>query len=186
MYRRITILMLLIALFVSEGYSQKLPRTLRRDVKMEKDAFTGDTIYTTEKGFLSIVKKGDSCKMYITLSCNNYAVPIKLKRILVSTDGAVTTIEKDSNFTYKAATDTRLIMNNSALLNMEFKDRVIYIDTWKADATPYMSMINSILEHKGKIKFEGENNTVVYNITHDNAFYSKLVMKAYKYFKGEQ
>ena len=48
----------------------------------------------------------------------------------------------------------------SSYKGAQFGTRMNYVEEWKENAEPYMSMIKSIISNSGKVKFEGENNTL--------------------------
>lgn len=159
-----TLFISLFFLFYVMSFAQDIPSKLLKGIEIEKDEFTGQTTYHAKNCCLSIVHGNDSIILYISLSCSSFDTPIKLKKIYVLTNGETKTI--DGKFNIKEV-PVRVMTSNStgtfgtsSYKGTQFGTRMNYVEEWKENAEPYMSMIKSIISNSGKVKFEGENNTL--------------------------
>lgn len=185
-----TIFAVLLAFFGSALYAQgNIPPKLMKGIKAYTDEFTGITTYTAKDCCLSIEQTGDSAKLYISLSCMAYYTPVKLKQILILTNGKTTIIQRNDNFNCKEIAERVMTQNStgkfgtSSYKGAEFGTRTLYVETWKEDALSYMSVIESIVENLGKVKFDGENNTLYLKFSKKDAKRMKAMLQLYDYMK---
>lgn len=179
-----------ISFFSSALYAQgNIPSKLMKGIEMSTDEFTGVTTYFAKNCCLSIEQAGDSSKLYIGLSCSAFDTPVKLKQILILTNGNTTIVQHNSNFSSKEVAVRVMTQNStgkfgtSSYKGAEFGTRIRYVEIWKEDATTYMPMIESIIDNLGKVKFEGENNTLYLEFSKKDAKRMKAILQLYEYMK---
>lgn len=186
--KKTIIIALLALLCVGASAQSSIPSKLLKGIETTKDEFTGETRYSSKNCSLSIVQKNDSTTLYFSLSCASFDTPVKLKKIYVLTNGQTNTF--DGNFSLKEI-PTRFMTANatgrfgtSSYKGAQFGTRMNYVEEWKENAEPYLPMIKSIISNSGKVKFEGENNTLIYEFPPKVMKKMGAVLALYEYLKG--
>lgn len=167
-----------------------IPSKLMKGIEVTTDEFTGITTYTAKNCCLSIEQGNGVSKLYVGLSCSAFDTPVKLERILILTNGKTTTVNRNEKFSKKEIAVRTMTQNStgkfgtSSYKAAEFGTRKQYVEIWKDDASPYMEMIESIVNNLGKVKFEGENNTLYIEFSKKDAQRMKSVLALYEYLSA--
>lgn len=183
-------ILILTAAFISSLslFAQDIPSKLLKGIETTKDEFTGETMFYAKNCCLSIVQKGDTSKLYISLSCSSYDTPVKLKKIYILTNGETT--EVDGDFTLKEIPQRVMSSNStgnfgtSSYKVAQFETRILYFEEWKVEATPYMTIVKSLIDNLGKVKFEGDNNTLFLEFSKKDAKRMKSIYELYEYLSS--
>lgn len=190
--------MLIIALItivqLPSAYSQDIPKKMLKGIVVSIDEFSDTKTYSIKGCCLSIEDNGKNATLFLTLSCVSLDAPISLVKIYILTNGEKTIIEKNENeFSHKEQA-LRLIktmssgnFGTSSYKPAVFETRIQYVDTWKAKATPYMNVIESIISNSGKVKYEGLNNNLFQDFDIKDTAKMAMVLQLYNYLttKGQ-
>lgn len=187
----------LILLFFSAGIlisadAQTIPSKLLRGIDVTADEFTKDVTYSIKNCCLSICKTGDSTILYISLACSSFDAPIRLNKIYILSNDTTTLIERDSDFTTKEV-PTRFMkvpaggrFGTASYRPAVFGTRMSYVDVWKTKAEPYLEVIESIIDHTGKVKFDGDNNDIIMEFTSKDAAKMEKILNLYRYLLNNE
>lgn len=186
-----TFLTTIFLLLCAVSFAQNVSPKLLKGIEVTTDEFTGAKTYSAKNCCLSITQEGDSVKLYISLSCSAYDSPVKLKKIQILTNGMTTTVDDTSNFSNKEV-PTRIVTSNAtgkfgtaSYKGAQFGTRMQYVDVWKAEATPYLPMIKSIISNLGKVKFEGDNNTLILEFNKKDTKKMDAILQIYEYLTSQ-
>jgi hypothetical protein len=191
--KKITIITIVSVLTVVCGTTvsaqQNIPSKLLKGIEATTDEFTGVTTYSAKNCCLSIEQSGDSVRLYIGLSCSQFDTPVKLTAIHILSGGKTTTIQHNENFNQKEV-PVRVMTQNStgrfgttSYKGAQFDTRNQYIETWREDATLHMPLVESLANNAGKVKFEGENNTLYMEFTIKDAQRMASIMRLYEWLR---
>lgn len=168
----------------------KIPVKLLQGIETTTDEFTGEKTFYIKNCCLSIVQNRDTSNLYISLSCSSYDRPIKLKKIYILTNGETTEINDE--FTLQEI-PTRVMRSpssgkfgTSSYRPATFDTRMAYLEVWRVEATPYLRTIMSIINYNGKVKFEGENDTLYLEFTQNDTKKMKRIFNLYKYLPNNE
>lgn len=171
------------------AFAQNIPANMLKGIEVKTDEFTGATTYSAQNCCLSITRTKDDATMYISLSCASVDVPVKLKSIIILTNGETTTIDRNDFFSIREM-PVRVMRSastgkfgTSSYKGATFETRNQYIEEWKTDAQPYIATIESIIANLGKVKFDGENNTLYLEFKKKDARNMEAIMRLYKYLQ---
>lgn len=177
-------------MFVHTVYAQNsIPSKLLKGIEVTTDEFSGAKTYTAKNCCIEIEHVRDSIRLYIILSCSQFDTPVNLKTIHILTGGNTTTIQHNDNFTIREVPMRVMTQNSTGTFGTssykaaQFNTRNQYVETWKEDAAPYMPIIESIINNLGKVKFEGENNTLYLEFSKKDAQRMQAMLALYEYIR---
>lgn len=189
--KKLILLFFSVAICVSAG-AQTIPSKLLRGIDVTTDEFTKEETYSIKNCCLSINKTGDSTTLFISLACSSFDAPIGLKKIYVLSNNTTTLIERDSNFTTKEVPTRSMTTPASGKFGTSFYKpatfgtRINYVDVWKTNAEPYLGVIRSIINHTGKVKFDGDNNDIIMEFTTKDAAKMEKIFNLYRYMSNNE
>lgn len=187
------ILLIVLSIISVTAFAQvEVPKKLLKDINIELDEFTNTKTYYSKDCCLSIVEDKDSYGLYISFSCSTRDSPMSLKKIYILANEVTTTIEYNRlEFSSKEISDRVMTVPASGILGTAsykptiFGNRMFYADIWRAEAEPYMELINSIILSKQyKVKFEGENSNLFKEGGKKDIARMESILNLYNYLKS--
>lgn len=187
------ILLIVLSIISVTAFAQvEVPKKLLKDINIELDEFTNTKTYYSKDCCLSIVEDKDSYGLYISFSCSTRDSPMSLKKIYILANEVTTTIEYNRlEFLSKEISDRVMTVPASGILGTAsykpaiFGNRMFYADIWRAEAEPYMELINSIILSKQyKVKFEGENSNLFKEGGKKDIARMESILNLYNYLKS--
>lgn len=191
--KKIILLIALSTIIYVTAFAQvEIPKKLLKNINIELDEFTNTKTYYSKDCCLSIVEDKDSYGLYISFSCSTRDSPMSLKKIYILVNGVTTTIEHNSiEFSSKEISDRVMTVPASGVFGTAsykpavFGNRMFYADIWRAEAEPYMKLINSIILSKQyKVKFEGENSHLFKEGGKKDISRMESILNLYNYLKS--
>lgn len=169
-----------------------IPPKLKRNVKIEKDEFTGNTMYSSTRCCLHIEDVESDIVMYISFKCNSGKIPISISKIQALADKEVININyKESELDSRLVEESYKIQNSTGnpisgtYRSSLYNTREAHIHTWKANANDYIDVINKLLSSKKrKVKITGSNGSeYIYDIDYDQLTKMKNMTALYDYLR---
>lgn len=169
-----------------------VPSKMLKGIDTELDEFTHTTTYFSKGCPLSIVCDGDSVSLRIAFSVAVYDTPMGLEKILILSDGHTIEIADSTNFKMREVSQRVMSggssgrFGTSSFKGAQFTTRTLFIESWKVDATPWMSMVESIATKPSKIRFVGRNQTIDDKFSGKEQKKMTTILALYHYLKVEK
>ena len=185
------LLTIFIAALSCSLFAQAVPSKLTKGINVVKDDFTGETTYESPASLVKVVQRSDSTELQIFLSCVAYDTPTSLEKILVLANGETITFddveqfklrETPERYMSKAASGT---FGTSSYRGAEFSTRNKYTESLTVTGDKALSLARSFSTTGGKIRYQGQNQTIDYEIPSKVIKESAKVLAIYDYITNE-
>lgn len=184
----LTTIVLLLAI---SAQAREIPSKMLKGIEVVTDEFTGIQTYKSKSNLLRIEREGDETRLILYLSCGTYDTPVDLRKIHVLTDGKTTVFDDYQAFNRKEEAQRYMSKNatgkfgTSSYKGAEYATRTFIIESLETDAVPFLEMVRSMAGNRGKIKYEGNNASVIYEITKKDAESMTKVLTIYDHLTKE-
>jgi hypothetical protein len=185
------ILLAIVPLLAISAQERKIPSNMLKGIEVVTDEFTGIQTYKSKSNLLRIERKGDETRLILNLSCGAYDTPVDLAKVYVLTDGKTTIFDDNQAFNRKKVAQRYMSKNatgkfgTSSYKGAEFETRTFIIESLEVDAVPILEMVRSMADNRGKIKYEGNNASIVYEISKKDAESMTKILTIYDYLTNE-
>lgn len=172
-------------------FAQEVPSKLTKGITVKADDFTGETTYESPASLAKVILRSGSAELQLFLSCSSFDSPIGLEKIIVLSGGNTETFDDPAQFKLqetperymsKAASGT---FGTASYRGAEFTTRMKYTESLTLTGENADSLARSLSLNGGKIRYQGKNQTIDYEVPSKVMKETTKVLAIYDYITNE-